>query len=222
MNAASGNILARRTYEEVSFDASLQPSPPMCSRSFGHSMRLVSVGAAACLFVTLPAFAQDAASKSSHGAHINVHVDGDSISHVVSRQELDRASFAIVSEDGRSALLLMDTTIVAQLTDRGLATLHQTADSAAHSEGSANVFARMVAGAVVGALKPMLDHGIAYHLRDLSDAQYADGRLVLRGKSGKEVFGKMSFNGKEVMESFSPRDAREFARRAMAASTKLR
>jgi hypothetical protein len=199
-----------------------QPVSIMRSLSFGPFTRLVPLGAAAFLFAAVPAFAQDAGSKSSHGSHINVHVDGDSISHVVSRQLPNTASFAIVSEDGRSALLLMDTTIVAQLTDRGLAALHQTADSAAHSEGNTNVFARMVAGAVVGAIKPMLDHGVAYHLRDLSSARYDDGRLVLRGKSGKEVFGKMSFNGKDVMESFSPSDAREFARRAMAANAKLR
>jgi hypothetical protein len=169
----------------------------------------------------LPASAQDAGTKSSKGTNITMSSAGDSTAHVVSRLPLKSAAFAIVSEDGRSALLLMDTTIVAQFTDRGLAALHESADSAAKSDKNENVFARMVAGAVVGALKPMLDHGVAYHLRDLGSAQYESGRLQLRNKAGKEVFGKMSINGKDVMESFSPQDAREFARRAKAASVKL-
>ncbi|MEP6999880.1 MAG: hypothetical protein ABI969_05345 [bacterium] len=188
--------------------------------SFGQISRFACIVAAACVLVVLPAVAQDAGSKA-HGTTISMGSAGDSTAHVVSRLPLKSAAFSIVSEDGRSALLLMDTTIVAQLTDRGLSALHQSADSAAKSDKVENVFARMVAGAVMGALKPMLDHGVAYHLRDLGSAQYESGRLMLRNKAGKEVFGKMSINGKDVMESFSPQDAREFARRAKAASVKL-
>ncbi|MEO8624203.1 MAG: hypothetical protein ABI625_24190 [bacterium] len=188
--------------------------------SFSQIARLLSFCAASCVLAALPAFAQDVGGKS-RGTNISMGSTGDSTAHVVSRLPLKSAAFSIVSEDGRSALLLMDTTIVAQLTDRGLAALHQSADSAAKSDKNENVFARMVAGAVVGALKPMLDHGVAYHLRDLGSAQYESGRLMLRNRSGKEVFGKMSINGKDVMESFSPRDATEFARRAKAASVKL-
>ncbi len=51
---------------------------------------------------------------------VKIHVQ-DSIAHVVDRQSADQARFAIVSRDGRAALLLMDTTIVAQMTDRGMA-----------------------------------------------------------------------------------------------------
>ncbi len=178
-------------------------------------------GLLVCAFGALPLVAQQASSSSDRGTHMNLHVDADSVAHVVSRVPLARASYAITSDDGRSALLLMDTTIVAELTDRGLAGLHQSMDSSARSDGSAGVMARMIAGAVAGALEPVFDHGIAYHLRDLRSAKYESGRLVLRGKSGKEAFGQMDINGRNVMETFSASDAKEFARRALVARDRL-
>src|SRR5437868_14180852 len=59
-------------------------------------------------------------AQDSTTIHINVHVP-DSVAHVVDRERADHARFAIVSRDGQAQLLLMDTTIVAQMTDRGLA-----------------------------------------------------------------------------------------------------
>jgi hypothetical protein len=111
----------------------------------------------------------------------------------------------------------MDTTIVAQMTDKGLARLsaRETTDTI---QGAANkLFARMA----LGALTPLLDHGIAYHLRDLADARYADGRLQLLRANGEEVFKDTEMGHEPLMESFSARDAREFAARAKAARARL-
>jgi hypothetical protein len=161
-------------------------------------------------------------ARASAQATINISasVNGDSVAHIVPRTDGKHASFSITNRDGAAQLLLMDTTIVAQLTDRGIDRLGSAADSTARAD-TGGVFARMVSGAVMGAIKPLLDHGIAYHLRDLRSADYADGRLVIRGRDGKEVFGKMNVNKHELMESFSPADAREFARRAKAAADRL-
>jgi hypothetical protein len=112
----------------------------------------------------------------------------------------------------------MDTTIVAQLTDRGLARMdsHEATDSI---KGTANrIFARMA----IGALIPLFDHGIAYHLRDLDDAKYADGRLQLLRANGDEVFRDVEVGKGPLMESFSPADAVAFARRAREAKGRLR
>jgi hypothetical protein len=123
-----------------------------------------------------------------------------------------------VSRDGQAQLLLMDTTIVAQLTDRGLARMdsHEATDSI---KGTANrIFARMA----IGALIPLFDHGIAYHLRDLADARYADGRLQLLRANGDEVFRDVEIGKGPLMEAFSPTDATAFARRAREARARLR
>jgi hypothetical protein len=162
--------------------------------------------------VSAPIQAQD-----STGLHVSVHVP-DSVAHIVDRQLVDRSRFAIVSRDGQAQLLLMDTTIVAQLTDRGLARMdsHEATDSI---KGTANrIFARMA----IGALIPLLDHGIAYHLRDLADAKYADGRLELLRANGDEVFRDVEVGKGPLMESFSAADAVAFARRAREARGKLR
>ena len=76
-------------------------------------------------------------------------------------------------------------------------------------------------GMAIGALVPLLDHGIAYHLRDLADAKYADGRLILLRSNGEEVFRDVEIGKGPLMESFSAEDAKAFAVRARAARARL-
>lgn len=175
-------------------------------------LRLIPAFALVAAVIGRPAHAQKGSS-----VHVSVHVP-DSIAHVVDRVTLAKSRFAIVSRDGTAALLLMDTTIIAEMTDTGLARMNarETTDTI---KGAANrLFARMA----LGALQPLFDHGIAYHLRDLADARYADGRLQLVRANGEEVFRDTSVGNEPLMESFTPADAREFATRAREARSKLR
>ncbi len=167
--------------------------------------------AVAVAIVAAPAVAQDSATM-----HVTVHVP-DSVAHVTDRELPSHARFGIVSRDGQAALLLMDTTIVAQMTDRGLA--HMNAREATDTIKSPvnRMFARMA----LGALLPLFDHGVAYHLRDLADAKYADGRLQLLRANGEEVFRDAEIGKGPLMESFSPDDAKAFAARARAARAHL-
>lgn len=173
----------------------------------------------ACLTVATVAtiVAVPAAAQDSTTMHVTVHVP-DSVAHVTDRELPSHARFAIVSRDGQAALLLMDTTIVAQMTDRGLARINakETTDTI---KGAVNrVFARMALGALV----PLFDHGIAYHLRDLADARYADGRLQLVRANGDEVFHDVEIGRGPLMESFSASDAKAFAARAREARARIR
>jgi hypothetical protein len=155
-------------------------------------------------------------AQDSTSVHVSVHVP-DSVAHIVDRERPDDARFSIVSRDGQAQLLLMDTTIVAQMTDRGLARMssRQATDTI---QGTANrLFARMA----LGALMPLFDHGIAYHLRDLADARYEDGRLLLLRRNGDEVFRDVEIGKGPLMESFFPDDAKAFAARARAARARL-
>ncbi len=151
------------------------------------------------------------------GTHVSIHVP-DTIAHVVDRSTLAKARFAIVSRDGTAALLLMDTTIVAEMTDTGLERMNsrQITDTI---QGAVN---RMFARMALGALQPLFDHGIAYHLRDLAKARYADGRLQLLRSNGEEVFSDTEIGHGPLMESFTPDDARLFAKRANEARARLR
>ena len=73
----------------------------------------------------------------------------------------------------------------------------------------------------LGALMPLFDHGIAYHLRDLGDARYDDGRLLLLRASGEEVFRDVEVGKEPLMESFRAEDAIAFAKQARAARARL-
>jgi hypothetical protein len=174
--------------------------------------RLVSSGLVLAVgFAPIATRAQDSTT-----IHVSIHVP-DSVAHVVDRERADRSRFFIVSRDGQAQLLLMDTTIVAQMTDRGLAHVssHEATDSI-KGTGS-KLFARMA----LGALTPLLDHGIAYHLRDLADARYDDGRLLLLRANGDEVFRDVEIGKGPLMESFSAADAKAFAARARSARAQL-
>jgi len=155
-------------------------------------------------------------ATAQQGMHVSISVP-DSVAHVTDRESAGRARFAIVSRDGQSTLLLMDTTIVAQMTDRGLDRMNarETTDTI---KGVANrIFARMA----IGALVPLFDHGIAYHLRDLADAKYEEGRLQLLRGNGEEVFHDVEIGHGQLMEGFWPSDAKAFAARARAARARL-
>jgi hypothetical protein len=164
------------------------------------------------LAIGAPLCAQDTGSM-----HVNVHVP-DSVAHVVDRQSVGQARFAIVSRDGQAALLLMDTTIVAQMTDRGLARMNSR-EATDTISGQVN---RLIARMALGALQPLFDHGVAYHLRDMADAKYADGRLEILRPNGEEVFRDTEIGHEPLMESFAPDDAKAFAKRAREARAKLR
>ncbi len=181
-------------------------------------MRLSVIDPRLAVAIALFAVAFPAVNAQQTGSvHVNVHVP-DSVAHVVDRPSLASANFAIVSRDGTAALLLMDTTIVAQMTDTGLARINSR-EATDTIKGTVNrLFARMA----LGALQPLFDHGIAYHLRDLANARYADGRLQLVRANGEEIFRDTEIGNGPLMESFTAGDARAFAARAREARAKLR
>ena len=144
--------------------------------------------------------------------NVSIHVS-DSAGYVVDRSSPDRARFAIVSENGDAALLLTDTAIVAQMTDRGLHHINSADSKDTTKSAVGKVFAKMA----VAALGSLFDHGIAYNVRDITDARYADGRLQLFGSKGQELFRDVKIDDTPLMESFSPSDAKAFAARVRAA-----
>jgi hypothetical protein len=176
---------------------------------FSHVLTLVTFALAA--MVAALAGAQDSTSM-----HVSVHVP-DSVAHVIDREQAAHARFAIISRDGQAALLLMDTTIVAQMTDRGLGRINSRETTDTIKSAVNRVFARMALGALV----PLFDHGIAYHLRDMANARYADGRLQILRANGEEVFRDVEIGKGPLMESFWPDDAKAFAARARAARAHL-
>jgi len=167
-------------------------------------------------FLTLAVAIAAPLSAQDKGVHVSIEVP-DSIAHVVDRHKAANARLAIVSRDGTAMLLLMDTTIIAQMTDHGLARMNSREATDTIKSAMNRLFARMA----LGALQPLFDHGIAYHLRDMADARYAEGRLQLLRSNGDEVFRTTVIDKTPLMESFAPADAIAFARKAKEARARL-
>ena len=159
-----------------------------------------------------------AQSQAAPGTGITMSGDGDSIARIVRRVPLREAAFSILTRDGRTALLLRDTTIVLQLTDRGLEAI--SVDEKPGDE-EAGFLKQVMEGMLRGGLRMLLDRGIEYSLTDLRDARVEGGRLVLESRRGGVIFDEVNINDGNVLEQFSERDARAFAQRVNRARARL-
>jgi hypothetical protein len=164
-----------------------------------HTATRRTLAVAALLLAALsPASAQEKKQVSVHAA--------DSLSFIVPRRAPLESEASLRTRDRKVALVLRDTVVVLQLTDRGMDGLFDN-DTTKRSGGEA-IFARMMKAGVAG----LMDHGIAYRLSALRTA-YADGtRLVLEDRNGKHVFEDTELNGSHPMQDFAPGEAERFAR----------
>ena len=128
-------------------------------------------------------------------------------SWIVPRASLAKARQSLRTRDDRAAVLLMDTTLVLQFTDEGLARMKANLRDSIPQDVGHRLLARMVGSALV----EMFDNGIAYDLRALRGAHAEGSRLVLEDLAGKRVFDRVELNGHDVMDDFSPAEASRFA-----------
>ena len=145
------------------------------------------------------------AQKISISMHENAP---DSVAFIVPREQYDVANAKVRSRDKSVTLLLTDTTLVLQLSQRGMDRV-ETGVSDAKSEGG--LAARMAARMLGAGLTELLDHGIAYRLSALRSARADGNTLVLEDRDGHRVFENVEVNGTHLLEDLPPDDARRFA-----------
>lgn len=121
------------------------------------------------------------------------------------------ARLAITTQDGKVTLMLTDRDVVFQLSDR---TIHKVRRELRDKkeEHEDNWFAYAIVSAVEGTVSDLIDNSVEYRLRDLRDAYYTNGRLVIVGRDGKDSFEDTNVCDSNVMTSFSERDARSFVK----------
>lgn len=149
----------------------------------------------ALLLLATPAAAQHTGAPSSD------------TSWIVPRVALTQARKSLPTRDAQAAVLLMDTTLVLQFTDKGLSRVN----ASAHDSLPKDLGERLIARIVGSALGELFDHGIAYNLRSLRAARVEGNRLVFEDRAGKRVFDRVEINGRDVMNDFSPAEAESFA-----------
>lgn len=167
-----------------------------------RSAALALVLAAAPLLHAAPAAAQRS---------LSMHADTDSTARIIPRVPLSYADASLRTRDRQVALLLTDTDVVLQLTDRGLSGVsadirHGDANGEAQGLGS-----RILAHMLSAGVGELLNHGIAAPLSTLRRARVDGSRLVIENRDGADLFADVEVNGKQPMEEFSPADARRFA-----------
>ena len=143
----------------------------------------------------------------------------DSTTRVIDRLPLAAAKFSIINEEKHAALLLLDKTIVLQMTDEGLRDIRREVRKETSEKPSfmGKILGSMLASGVVS----MLDHGIEYSLSDLREARVENGKLVLENKSGERVFESVNINDEKVLATFSESAALRFAKRVNAARKRI-
>ena len=143
----------------------------------------------------------------------------DSVSRIIDRVPRSNATFSIANTKREAELLLLDTTIVLQMSGKGLNHVDRGIKKDAQNDGAASKFLKSV---LAGSVKSLLDHGIEYNLRYLKQARVDKGVLVLEDKEGKHIFEGVDVNDEKVMTTFSESDAKSFALRVNRAIAAMR
>lgn len=171
------------------------------------------------LLTALPA---DNALAHGHGASsatVNASCC-DSPTRWASRHDSRDAQLAIVSEDGNATLLLTDEVVAIQLSDRALRDVKRELRDEEDQED--NALARAFLAVVLSGVRTLLDHSAECSIRDIRSVDYRHGRLVVTSTDGERLFDGLDVNKRDVLESFSERDAQQFAREFQRAKSRLR
>lgn len=169
-------------------------------------MRIVAIGLTLLALAAEPALSSRAAA---HATSFTCRGLGKDVRWSDRRDPSD-ARIAITTESGEMMLLLTDRDVVFQLSDRAFRRVSRELKDAKNKQD--DVFASVVAAVVTNTVREMLDHSFVCHVRDLRDASYDDGYLVLTGRRGKVVFGDEDGCDSDGMSGFSERDAQAFVR----------
>jgi hypothetical protein len=166
------------------------------------------VGFLVLLTALLPA---GAALAHEHGGH-TVSVNDGAIRPPVEwarRHDTARARFVAPTRDGSAVLLITGGKVVVQLGDRTPRQLDRELESEQEDEDD-GALASAIKGAVIGGVRGLLSHSLECPIVELRDVGYREGRLELITRHGDRVFEDIEINDRDLLEDFSPRDARAF------------
>jgi hypothetical protein len=113
----------------------------------------------------------------------------------------------IANMDSTLDLALIGDSISSGLAEKAVAAAREKTDTAAvKGSGFGADIERMVKRTVQSALSTR----VAYPLSAVRDVRYDGQRIVFEWNGKQQSFGKVNVNGKDMMETFSPADARRF------------
>ena len=128
------------------------------------------------------------------------------------RHDARDARLAIHTEDKASTLILTSEVVAIQLSDNALKGLRREIKKEKDKDDEDNVLSQALKSAVLGSVRSMFDHSAECPMRELRSVDYRGGKLIFTTRKGKRVLDEIEVNDKDVMASFSERDAKAFVR----------
>ena len=130
------------------------------------------------------------------------------VAHRDSALTLGPGDVRIVNEDSSVEMAVVGQQIVVRLSDKTMNKVRQETDTTHTDSGFGGSIERMVKRTVESALGQQF----TYPLSDVRDAKYEDGAIVLDANGNKQprLLSNTKFNGKKLLESFRPDDAKRF------------
>jgi hypothetical protein len=133
--------------------------------------------------------------------------DPGNVAHRDSAVKLGPGDVQIVNEDSSVDMAVVGQQIIVRLSDKTMDKVRKETDTTKTDSGFGGSIERMVKRTVQSALGQQF----TYPLSDVRDAKYENGAIVLdvNGKQPR-LLANTKFNGKKLLESFRPDDARRF------------
>jgi len=130
------------------------------------------------------------------------------IAHRDSALTLGPGDVRIVNEDSSVEMAVVGQQIIVRLSDKTMAKVRQETDTTHTDSGFGGSIERMVKRTVQSALGQQF----TYPLSDVRDAKYENGTIVLDATGDKQprLFANTKFNGRKLLESFRPDEAKRF------------
>jgi hypothetical protein len=136
------------------------------------------------------------------------------------REDTRDAGTVITTDDGDVSLLLTSHRVAVQLSDHTWHKLDRKLREK-QDDDEDNVLATAIKQVVISSVRSMFDHSVECRVRDLERVDYSGGRLIFTAENGDRVFENLEVNDRDVMASFTERDARAFVRAFRAAKSRL-
>lgn len=129
------------------------------------------------------------------------------------RLETRGARIVMDNSDEAVTLIVTDHVMALQLSDRTMHRVDRELHQKEHEhDGDDNAVGDALRSAVIGAVRSLLDHSIVCPLDEIRDVRYENGRLVIVGLDGRELFERIDHDDDDVLTTFEPADARIFVR----------
>lgn len=173
------------------------------------------------LMVALTLCATSAGARE-HGTSVGMNSSCcDEPSRWAGRHAPEVRHFEVITENGKTSLLLTREVVALQLSDRSMHRIDREL-RAKEREHRDQPLADVIAGAVLGSVRALLDHSAECDLRDVRSVDYRGGRLVFIANNGSRLFDRLEMDDDRVLEGFSERDAASFIREFRIAKSRAR